>query len=241
MAEPVRIGLVGDYSDEVRAHRAIPRAFQLLVEHEQGPRVALTWLPTTEIDQRTVGRLVDGLAGLWCVPGSPYAHMDGALSAIRHARETGLPFLGTCGGFQHALIEMARNVLGVARADHAESRPDGDTLLINRLSCSLAGVRGALHLAAGSRLAAIYGAEEAVESYQCNYGLNPEHRALIESSPFAIAALDDAGDLRAVELPGHPFFVATLFQPELSAFAGQVHPLVRAFAQAAAAAPAGAA
>jgi CTP synthase (UTP-ammonia lyase) len=238
MTDGVRIGLVGDYSEEVRAHRAIPRAFQLLVERAQGPRVALTWLPTTEIDQRGVARLVDGLAGLWCVPGSPYASMEGALSAIRYAREAGLPFLGTCGGFQHALIEMARNVLGIATADHAESSPDGEMLLINRLSCSLVGVRGRLCLAAGSRLAAIYGAEEAAESYHCGYGLNPEYRALIESSPFAIAALDDARDLRAVELPGHPFFVATLFQPELSAFAGEVHPIVRAFADAAAAASA---
>jgi CTP synthase (UTP-ammonia lyase) len=165
--------------------------------------------------------------------------MDGALAAIRHARETGLPFLGTCGGFQHALIEVARSVLGFANADHAESSPDGEMLLIDRLSCSLVGARGQLHLLAGSRLAAIYGIAETTESYHCNYGLNPKHRALIESSPLEIAAVDDAREVRAVELPEHPFFVATLFQPELSAFAGKVHPLVRAFAKAAAASAAG--
>ena len=236
MPDAVRIGLVGDYSDEVRAHRAIPRAFELLADRERGARVTLTWISTAAIEWQDPARLMTGLNGLWCVPGSPYANMDGALAAIRYARETSLPFLGTCGGFQHALIEIARNLLGVAGADHAQSNPEGELLLITPLSCSLVGARGRLRLAAGARLAAIYGAGEATESYHCNYGLNPEHRALIESSPLRIAALDDAGEVRAVELPGHPFFVATLFQPELSAFAGEVHPLVRAFVQAAASA-----
>src|SRR5262252_8706137 len=234
MADAVRIGLVGDQSDEVRAHRAIPRAFDLLAARDQGARIALTWLSTAEIDPHDPARQVKGFDGLWCVPGSPYANMDGALAAIRYARETRLPFLGTCGGFQHALIEIARNLLGVPGADHAQSNPEAEMLLITPLSCSLVGARGRLRLVAGADLATIYGADEATEAYHCNYGLNPEHRALIQSSPLRIAALDDAGEVRAVELPGHPFFVATLFQPEPSAFDGEVHPLVRAFARAAA-------
>lgn len=234
MAQQARIGLVGDRSDEVRAHQAIPRAFELIAQ-ASGPKVTVSWLSTRELADRRVETIARGLDGLWCVPGSPYASMDGALAAIRHARESGLPFLGTCGGFQHALIEVARNVLGVANADHAESNPDGDILLIDRLSCSLVGVRGRLHLISGSRLAEIYGVSTINESYHCNFGLNPKHRALIESSALRTVALDDAGDVRAVELPGHPFFVATLYQPELSALTDQIHPLVRAFAAAAAA------
>jgi CTP synthase (UTP-ammonia lyase) len=242
MAHLVRIGLVGDRSEEVRAHRAIPHAFELLAQQPGAPAVALTWLPTAALVGRLGGgtgvlhdAFGEGFDGLWCVPGSPYASMEGALNAIRQARESGLPFLGTCGGFQHALIEVARDLLGLADADHSESNPGGDVLLIDRLSCSLVGARGRLHVVAGSRLAAIYGASEIVESYQCNYGLNPRYRGLIEASPLRIAALDDAGEVRAVELPEHPFFVATLFQPELSAFSEQIHPLVRGFVAAAAA------
>ena len=235
MTQAVRIGLVGDRSEEVRAHRAIPHAFELLAREPGAPEVALSWLPTGDlVGQHGGGVLDEAFDGLWCVPGSPYASMEGALKAIRQARERGLPFLGTCGGFQHALIEVARDLLGLADADHSESNPDGEVLLIDRLSCSLVGTRGRLHVVAGSRLAAIYGASEIVESYHCNYGLNPRYRGRIESSPLRIAALDDTGEVRAVELPGHPFFVATLFQPELSAFSEQVHPLVRAFADAAA-------
>jgi CTP synthase (UTP-ammonia lyase) len=232
MAQQARIGLVGDRSDDVRAHQAIPRAFDL-VARAGGPQVTVSWVSTAELADQCDGAIAGGFDGLWCVPGSPYVSMDGALAAIRHARENGLPFLGTCGGFQHALIEAARNLLGITNADHAESKPDGEVLLIDRLSCSLVGVRGRLHLVAGSRLAEIYGASTIAESYHCNFGLNPKHRALIESSSLRIVALDDAGDVRAVELPGHPFFVATLYQPELSALTHQTHPLVSAFAAAA--------
>src|SRR5205809_607084 len=77
--------------------------------------------------------------GIWCVPGSPYRSMDGALRANRFARENGRPFLGTCGGFQHAIIESLRNVAGLKHADHAESNPDAKMPVIVRLACSLAG------------------------------------------------------------------------------------------------------
>src|SRR5204862_344720 len=74
---------------------------------------------------------------IWCVPNSPYASMEGALCAIRFARESGRPFLGTCGGFQHTIIEYARNVLGFHEADHAESNPAAALPLISRLACFL--------------------------------------------------------------------------------------------------------
>jgi CTP synthase (UTP-ammonia lyase) len=225
----MRIGLIGDKSDAVRAHAAIPRALELVRSDQP---VAFDWLPTDRLSHASDADLQPHDA-FWCVPGSPYASFAGALRAIRFAREHGRPFLGTCGGFQHALIEVARNVLGLAAADHAESSPDAEMPLIAPLSCSLVGTSGTIHFVPGSALAAIYGAPTAVEGYHCSYGLNPQYRSLLESSPLRISAHDDAGEVRAVELVGHPFFVATLFQPELSALSSTPHPLVRAFARAA--------
>lgn len=73
----------------------------------------------------------------WCAPGSPYRSLTGALDAIRFAREERVPFIGTCGGFQHAVIEYARNVLGFADARHAEYDPYASSdLFISALSCS---------------------------------------------------------------------------------------------------------
>ncbi|MGH6929324.1 MAG: CTP synthase C-terminal region-related (seleno)protein, partial [Dongiaceae bacterium] len=100
-------------------------------------------------------------------------------------------------------------------------------------TCSLVEVTDTVRLRHGSRIAAAYGTDEAVGGYRCRYGLNPAFREALASGPLRVAAEDDAGDVRALELDGHPFFVATLFQPERAALTGRLPPLVNAFASAA--------
>jgi CTP synthase (UTP-ammonia lyase) len=234
----VRIGLIGDRNPEVRAHAAIPRALALSAGASFA--VECRWQPTPSLARDAPERLA-GLDGLWCVPGSPYASMDGALAGIRFARETGRPFLGTCGGFQHAVIEYARNVLGIAGADHAETSPDATVPFIAPLSCSLVGKTGTIHLRRGSKAAVFYGATEAVEEYHCSFGLNPQYRGRLDDGRMTVTGVDDEGGARVVELFGHPFYLATLFQPELSALREEAppHPLIVAFVRSAAAFKAG--
>jgi CTP synthase (UTP-ammonia lyase) len=224
----LRVALVGDYDPSVPAHRAIPGALRRSAER-LGVPVDPVWTHTATLD---VSRLTD-YPGIWCVPASPYVNTDGALAAIRFARESGRPFLGTCGGFQHALLEYARNVLG-HDADHEETSPDAAMPLIARLSCSLVEQRGKVTFAEGSRLPVIYGTDQADEAFRCNYGLNPEYESIFRSGALKVAARDAAGEVRAVELTGHPFFIATLFQPERAALQEAEHPLVTAFVEAAA-------
>jgi CTP synthase (UTP-ammonia lyase) len=226
----VRIGLVGDYDAAVRAHRAIPGALQLAGD-ALGCSVAYEWLPTESV-QEDMGRLRD-FDGIWCVPASPYVSMEGALAAIRFAREGAVPFLGTCGGFQYALIEYARNVLGLSEADHAESNPGAGVLFITPLICSLRDVTGTIELDEGSRIADIYGKRSISEEYNCSFGLNPRYGALLDGSDLKITGRDADGDARVVELTGHPFFMGVLFQPERSSLNGTLHPLVQAYVQAA--------
>jgi CTP synthase (UTP-ammonia lyase) len=171
--------------------------------------VAHEWIPTDEI---TSDDRVSAYDALWCVPASPYRSTEGALRAIRFARVGGRPFLGTCGGFQHAVLEYARSVLGWADAEHAETAPGAGLLVVTPLACALVEAQGTVRLRAGSRLRAAYGTDEAREGYRCRYGLNPEFRDALTAGPLRVAAEDEAGDVRAVELDGHPFFVATLFQ-----------------------------
>lgn len=220
------IGLVGDYDAAVPAHRAIPMALAKAAEALGGP-VACEWVPTESI---TDARQVQKFEGLWCVPASPYRSMNGALLAVEHARTQGVPFLGTCGGFQHAIVEYARNVLGWADADHAETAPGSQRPVVSALECSLVEVTEPVHLRPGSRIATAYDADEAFEAYSCRYGINPAFREQLVSGPLRMSAEDTRGDVRAVELDGHPFFVATLFQPERAALAGEQVPLARAFA-----------
>jgi CTP synthase (UTP-ammonia lyase) len=223
-----RIALVGDYDETVPAHRAIPRALELAADTLSRPVVG-EWIPTETITDTS--RVAD-FDGIWCVPASPYRSMEGALSAIRYAREQERPFLGTCGGFQHAVIEYARNVLSWADAEHAETAPDAVRPVITPLACSLVEATDAIRFRDGSRIAAAYGVSEAVEGYRCRYGLNPTFQEALVAGPLRIGAEDDAGEVRAVELDGHPFFVATLFQPERAALTDRLPPLVAAFIRA---------
>jgi CTP synthase (UTP-ammonia lyase) len=193
--------------------------------------IAWEWIHTTKIKSAT-GDLAD-FSAMWVVPGSPYANMDGVLAAIRFARETRRPFLGTCGGFQHALIEFARDVCGAAAADHAETNPAaGAELVVTPLACPLVEKSGDLRFAPGSRLHKIYDGDTAHEGYHCSYGLVPAWRGRLESAGLRFTAFDDGGDPRAFELPGHPFFFGTLFQPERSAQRDEPHPLIVALVRA---------
>jgi CTP synthase (UTP-ammonia lyase) len=197
-----------------------------------GVSVEFDWIPTEEIVDAS---RVEDFSGLWCVPASPYRSMAGALIAIRFARENRRPFLGTCGGFQHAIIEYARNVLGWADAQHAETAPDATRPVITSLACALVGATDSIHFRPGSRIASYYGREHATEGYQCRYGVNPEFQEALVSGPLRVGARDAAGEIRAVELDEHPFFLATLFQPERAALQNALPPLVAAFVRASAA------
>ena len=176
-------------------------------------------------------------------PATPYSKTEGALAAIRYARETDTPFLGTCGGFQHAVLEFVRNVLGEGEAKHAELDPAASSLAITPLTCELVeGVQG-------TRFGQLYGTNGEREEYHCRYGINPAYLPQLEARGLRCGARDDRGEVRALEHITHAFFVGTLFQPERRVLrtgvgavgttaagaveTGEVHPLVLQFIDAA--------
>ncbi len=223
----ISVGLLGDYRASVVAHRAIPIALQLVATcHDV--EVKAEWIPTKSL-AGNVARVLSGFSTIWCVPGSPYESEKGALEGIRYAREADLPFLGTCGGCQHAILEYARNVLKLTNAEHAESNPAAALPLISQLSCALDEVRGTINLVRGSKLNGIYRKETIEEGYHCRYGLNPRLEHVLEGSNLAVSGRDGSGEARAMELKGKRFYIVTLFQPERVALDGMIPPVVEAF------------
>ncbi|SMC57663.1 CTP synthase C-terminal region-related (seleno)protein [Kibdelosporangium aridum] len=213
-----RLALVGDRSAAVRSHTRIP----LLL---QGLDLDAYWIPTEDVDEELAG-----FDAIWLVPGSPYRSEAGAVQAVRIARERRIPFLGTCGGLQHALLEFARNVCGLD-VHHGETTPDADDLLIVPLTCSLVGHEGTIVTTPDSLAHRILGAVRTVERYHCAYGLSEKYLQPLQLHGLRVTGTDEEGQLRIVELDDHPFFLATLFQPELAET--QPHPIVKMLAIAA--------
>lgn len=225
---PVRLALVGDYRADAVAHQAIPQAIRLAAQF-LNLDVSPCWLPTASITDRSQLREYDAI---WLVPGSPYINDDGAFLTITWARENNVPFLGSCGGFQYAIVEYARNVMGWSDAGHAET-DGGGRLVIAPLSCSLVEKTGDILIEPGTLLAQAYGKTEITEGYHCNFGVNPDFVADLKSYPLRLSAHDREGDVRAMELPGHRFYAATLFQSERAALRNALSPLVVALLRAA--------
>ncbi|MGA2052648.1 MAG: hypothetical protein ABSH19_04985 [Opitutales bacterium] len=228
--KPLRIGLIGDFDLNKPAHRAIPHALNLAAKTLPDCPIEVTWLATSPL-ARDASRHLAPYAGLWCVPGSPYTSFQGAISAIQYAREKAVPFLGTCGGFQHAILEYARHPLHLHDAEHAETNPNAIFPLISRLPCALQR-EDHIRLADGSRIREIYHLPEVREPYHCGYGLPRTQEGWFKNTPLRFTGRDRANEARVFELDHHPFFFGTLYQPERSALKGHTHPLVIAFLQA---------
>ncbi|MDF3288067.1 CTP synthase C-terminal region-related (seleno)protein [Streptomyces silvisoli] len=233
MTNTARIALVGDRSPQVRSHTRVPVLLDALRVRD-GLDLDAYWIPTEEAETAGSGG-VDGFDAVWVLPGSPYRSEAGVLAAIHTARLKGIPFLGTCGGFQHTLLEYARDVCGLGDVVHAENTPRSsvEDALIVPLSCSLVGHEAAVLLAPDSQAAQLVGAERSVERYHCNYGPNPRYLDTLRGHGLRFTGTDEAGDVRIAELPGHPFFLATLFQPELHGDGTRPHPIIRGLAAAA--------
>ena len=224
---PARIALVGDRSPHVQAHARIGG----VLRHSAASPDAVDpyWIATPDVaDVPALG----AFDGIWLVPGSPYADRAGALRAVTEARAQGIPFLGTCAGFQHALLEFARSVCGID-AGSAEQDDDSRDLLLVPLSCSLLGEEASVDVRPGTLAAQHLGAGPRTERFFCRYGLDEQYRARLEAAGLVFSGADTTGAVRLLELPGHPFFLGSLFQPELSSDETWVHPLIRAFVAAA--------
>jgi CTP synthase (UTP-ammonia lyase) len=225
---PKRIALVGDYSPDVLAHQAIERCFELI--RQTDPPIERQWLATEDIVPGEARRL-ESFDGVWCVPASPYRNTAGALWAIEFARTYLVPFLGTCGGYQHALLEFARNALAFKEAGHAELDPTTTAPLLHRMPAALLEQSQNVFVTAES-FRVQYGALSGVESFHCSYGLNPSYEHLFANSALEVVARSADGQARAFRLKNHPFFVGTAFQPERQALAGSLHHLVQCFSSA---------
>jgi CTP synthase (UTP-ammonia lyase) len=217
----VKILALGDRDPSHLTHRELDAAFALM---PQGVQCAWTASDSAE------ARDLDPVDGVRLLPGTPYRDDTAAYAAIDHCRVSGTPFLGTCGGFQYACVELARAVAGVTGAAHAEQDPEAVDLIIVPLQCSLYGERRQVVPVAGTRLAQICGDAPFTGFHWCGYGLDPQAESVLQAAGVVISAHAEDAGAEAIELPDHRFFVATAFQPQVGSRGSRaLHPLIGAF------------
>src|SRR5207249_9530697 len=243
VADSVRIGILGDFQPKAPNLPAIEKSLQHASSKLQ-IGVEAKWIPTPSVLEPNGQRTLESFDGIWAAPGSPYKSFDGMLKGIEFARRRDWPFLGTCGGFQYTLVECARNVLGIKDADTAENNPGSKNIVIYPVACAvpnrdrsapkLSGVVPEIRLRSGSYLQTFYMKDTVEEEFFCNYEVNPEYEYAAMEAGFPVVARGAQNEVRAIESPTHRFFLATLFQPQLSSKPDNPHPINLAFVQAAA-------
>jgi len=242
VSDAVRIGILGDFNPEFRSHHATNEALQHASATLNLP-VESGWISTPSVLEPNAQKVLESFDGIWAAPGSPYKSFDGMLKGIEFARRRDWPFLGTCGGFQYALIECARNVLGIKDADTAENNSGSKNIVIYPVACAvpdraqgapkLSGPIPEIRLRPGSYLQSFYMKDTVVEEFFCNFEVNPDYEWAAMEAGFPVVARGPQDEIRAIESPTHLFYIATLFQPQLSSKPKKPHPLVLAFVQAA--------
>jgi CTP synthase (UTP-ammonia lyase) len=242
VAEAVQIGIFGEYHPDSPTLPSVEKSIQHAADKLK-IAVEAQWLPTDSLLDPALEKKLEGFDGLWAAPGSPYKSFDGMLRGIEFARRRDWPFLGTCGGCQYTLIECARNVLGISDADSAENNSGSKNIVIYPVVCAVAdrkpnapklsGKIPQIRIRPGSYLHSFYKKDVVTEEFFCNFEVNPEFEWTVIEAGFPVVARGSQGEVRAIESPAHRFFIATLFQPQLSSKPGKPHPIVLEFLRAA--------
>lgn len=224
------IAIVGEYYKGFEPHVKLDEALEH-VKQKFGFNFDYEWVNTLMVEQHG-DEFLKKYCGIWSAPGSPFLSLEGALHAIKFARVNNIPHIGTCAGFQHTIIEFARNILGVKEAQHEEYDANVSSLFISKLVCSLAGKKMKIFLRKESKAFLCYNKEEVAENYYCNFGINPKFQDELNHPSLLISGVDQDDEIRIIEIPENKFFVATLFVPQTNSTIEEPHPLIHEFIKA---------
>lgn len=238
----VDIALVGKYVELQDAYKSIQEAFVHSGAANEC-KVNVHTVHSEHISPENAGQILGGMDGILVAPGFGERGLEGKITAIRYAREHGVPFFGICLGMQMSVVEFARNVLGFADAASTEVNPKSQhpviDLMEDQKSTTIKG--GTMRLGAyecqlkkGSRIAGIYGRETISERHRHRYEFNSDYLETFENAGLkATGRNPQTGLVEVVELPEHPFFIGVQFHPEYKSTPENPQPIFTAFVKAA--------
>lgn len=234
----VRIGLVGKYVELRDAYKSISESF-IHAGAVNETKVDIEWIHSESLNGENAQELFSGLDGVLVAPGFGERGIEGKIEAIKYVRENGIPFFGICLGMQMAVIEFARNVLGLKEAhsmEMNENTPDPVIALMEDQK-SVTEKGGTMRLGAfnckikkGTLAYEIYGKQNISERHRHRYEFNNHYREKFEKAGMKAVGLNPENNLvEIVELESHPFFVGVQFHPELKSTVLNPHPLFVSF------------
>ena len=241
--ERVRIAVVGKYTDFVDSYKSVQEALiHGGIANDVG--VDIAWISSDLFTSPTRAKdLLGSCQGLLVPGGFGVRGVEGMVEAIRHARETGLPFFGICLGMQVAVIEAARNVLGLEDSHSSEFAPECSNAVISLMESQqhVTDMGGTMRLGAypcrltrGTRAAEAYGMPEVSERHRHRYEFSNAYRDQFVANGFVFSGLSPDGSLvEIVEHASHPWFLGCQFHPELKSRPTRPHPLFAGFIAAA--------
>ena len=238
----VEVALVGKYTELPDAYKSINESF-IHAGAANHCKVKVHYVAAESITRDNVAEKLGDVSGVFVAPGSGTRGFEGKLEAVRYARENNVPFFGVCLGMESAVVEFARNVLGIKDAHSREMDPQTKNPVIDIMeehkqvmakdgTMRLGGF--ACTLKSGSKSAAAYGKESIVERHRHRFEFNNKYIEQFEKAGMiAVGTNPETGLVEAVELKNHPWFVGVLFNPEYHSTVATPAPLFVAFVAAA--------
>ncbi len=238
----VNIGLIGKYVELKDSYKSIAESF-IHAGAVNDCKVKLHWIHSESLTEENVKEKLKGLKGILVAPGFGNRGIEGKIEAIKFARENNIPFFGICLGMQCAVIEFARNVLGLRDAHSREMNPATANPVIDLLEAQ----KNISHMGGTMRLGAypcrleentlahkIYNSNETTERHRHRYEFNNEYLSKFKEAGMKLSGINpDAGLVEIIELNDHLFFIGVQFHPEYKSTVEKPHPLFVAFVKAA--------
>lgn len=234
----VRVALVGKYTQLHDAYISVVEALKHgAVAHRA--EVEIKWIPSETVTDESVEELLRDVSGILVPGGFGERGIEGKIRAIQYARENKIPFLGLCLGMQLSIVEFARHVIGYEDAHSAELRPDTAHPVIHLMpdQNGVTDLGGTLRLGSypcildkTSKAYELYGCEKIAERHRHRYEVNNDYRDILTEKGMKLSGLSPDGRIvEMLELPEHPWFVATQAHPEFKSRPNRPHPLFKGF------------
>jgi CTP synthase len=239
-SKEVNIAVCGKYTKLVDAYKSINEAF-VHAGAENDAKVKMKFISAEQLEEEGPDKYLNGMSGLLIPGGFGERGIEGKISATKYARENNIPFFGICLGLQCAVIEFARNICGIKKANSAEFVKNKfnvihimpDQKKVKELGGSMRLGAYPCRLKPKTKSFEAYKTDEISERHRHRYEVNNDFRDTLEQNGMIFSGLSPDGHLvEMIELPDHPWFIGCQFHPELKSRATKAHPLFREFVKA---------